>query len=62
LEYWKRKNITLAYQWSCLDFEQEDVTENLKCFKVSPKKIKLIKQNGNFYVAKIRKDHGLSSL
>lgn len=25
LEYWKRKNITLAYQWNCLDYEQEDV-------------------------------------
>ena len=23
LEFWKRKEITLAYQWDCLDYESE---------------------------------------
>lgn len=25
LEYWKRKEITLAYQWDVLGFEEEEV-------------------------------------
>ena len=26
LEYWKRKEITLAYQWDVLGFEEEEVS------------------------------------
>ena len=25
LEYWKRKNASLAHHWDCLDFEDEEV-------------------------------------
>ena len=25
LEYWKRQNIRLAYEWNCLDFEEDEV-------------------------------------
>ena len=25
LEYWKRKNASLAHHWDCLDFEEEEV-------------------------------------
>ena len=25
LEYWKRQNIRLAYDWGCLDFEEDEV-------------------------------------
>lgn len=24
LEYWKRKNATLAHHWDCLDFQEEE--------------------------------------
>lgn len=27
LEYWKRKEITLAYQWDVLGFEEEEVRD-----------------------------------
>lgn len=25
IEYWKRQNVKLAYQWNCLEFEEEEV-------------------------------------
>ena len=27
LEYWKRKNATLAYRWDCSDYEDIEVSE-----------------------------------
>ena len=27
LEYWKRKNATLAHHWDCTDFQEEEASE-----------------------------------
>jgi len=38
LEYWKRKNASLAHHWDCLDYEEEEVSETntvvIKCPKL----------------------------
>lgn len=28
LEYWKRKMVTLAHQWDCLDFQEQEVSQS----------------------------------
>lgn len=31
LEYWKRKMITLAHHWDCMEFHEEEVSQSFLC-------------------------------
>lgn len=31
LEYWKRKMVTLAHHWDCMEFHEEEVSQSLLC-------------------------------
>lgn len=32
LEYWKRKMVTLAHHWDCMEFQEEEVSQSFLCF------------------------------
>lgn len=31
LEYWKRKMVTLAHHWDCMEFHEEEVSQSFLC-------------------------------
>lgn len=31
LEYWKRKMVTLAHHWDCMEFHEEEVSQSFIC-------------------------------